>query len=196
MVESSNVTWHRSVVERSHRACVSGGRGCTVWITGLSGSGKSSLGMALEQSLIADGRMAYVLDGDNIRHGLNSDLGFGDEDRSENIRRVGEVAALMADAGLVAIVTFISPFAADRDRVRRIHSAAGLPFVEVYVDTPLETCEKRDPKGLYAKARRGEITGFTGIDAPYEPPLEPEVHLDGEQPIEANLGKLLAALPG
>ena len=180
---SENVTWHASGVTGDQRKAVTGGRGCTVWITGLSGSGKSSLGMALEETLIKSGRVAYVLDGDNVRHGLNGDLDFSEEDRTENIRRVAHVANLMADAGIVAIVTFISPFAADRFVARRIHEEAGHTFVEVFVDTPLEICEARDPKGLYAKARRGEITGFTGIDSPYEPPLEPEVHVDGTAPV-------------
>lgn len=192
---SENVTWHASGVTGDQRKAVTGGQGCTVWITGLSGSGKSSLGMALEETLIESGRVAYVLDGDNVRHGLNDDLGFSQEDRTENIRRVAHVANLMADSGLVAIVTFISPFAADRMIARHIHEEAGHTFVEVFVDTPLEVCEARDPKGLYAKARRGEITGFTGIDSPYEPPLEPEVQVDGTAPVAGSVAAVVSLIP-
>lgn len=150
----------------------------TVWMTGLSGSGKSTLAYLAEEKLIAAGRLAYVLDGDNLRHGLNSDLGFGPEDRAENVRRVGEVARLMADAGLVVLVPVISPFASDRKMVREAHQQAGLGFIEVFVDAPLELCEERDPKGLYARARAGEISDMTGIDSPYEPPEAPELRLD------------------
>lgn len=149
-----------------------------MWLTGLSGSGKSTIGVRLERDLVGKGRLAYRLDGDNIRHGLNRDLGFSAADRRENIRRVGEVARLFADAGVVAIVPVISPYRADRDQVRRLHEEAGLAFLEVFVDAPLEVCEARDPKGLYAKARAGEITGFTGVDDPYEPPLTPELTID------------------
>ncbi len=153
-----------------------GQRGCVVWLTGLSGSGKSTIGFALEERLVRDGHAAYVLDGDNIRHGLNGDLGFSPEDREENIRRIGEVAALFADAGLITISAFISPYRRDRDRAR---AAAGEGrFVEVFVDAPVEICERRDPKGLYVKARAGEIKDFTGVSAPYEPPLSPEVVLE------------------
>ena len=148
-----------------------------MWFTGLSGSGKSTVAVEVERRLVDAGRPAYLLDGDNLRHGLNGDLGFSAEDRSENVRRVGEVARLFADAGVVALVPVISPYVADRARVREIHRMAGLPFVEVHVDTPLEVCEQRDPKGLYAKARAGEITGFTGIDDPYEAPVDPELRL-------------------
>jgi adenylyl-sulfate kinase len=149
-----------------------------VWLTGLSGSGKSTLANAVAERLLDDGRPAYVLDGDNLRHGLNADLGFSAADRAENVRRVGEVARLMADAGLVVLAPVISPYRADRGRVRAAHEAAGLRFVEVFVDTPLELCERRDPKGLYAKARAGEVTGMTGIDDPYEPPLTPDVRIE------------------
>jgi bifunctional enzyme CysN/CysC len=195
MVESDNLTWHESDVSDGDRTAVTGGPGCTVWITGLSGSGKSSIGMALESTLIKSGRAAYVLDGDNIRHGLNGDLGFTDEDRKENIRRVSHVANLIADAGVVAIVTFISPFEADRAAARRVHRDAGHHFIEVFVDTPLEVCEARDPKGLYAMARRGEISGFTGIDSPYEPPLDPELHVDGTGPVTVNVASVLSLIP-
>jgi adenylyl-sulfate kinase len=146
-----------------------------VWFTGLSGSGKSSIANAVAERLLEIGRPAYVLDGDNLRHGLNADLGFSAADRAENVRRVGEVARLMADAGLVVLVPVISPYRADRDRVRTAHDVAGLRFVEIFVDTPLELCEQRDPKGLYAKARAGEVTGMTGIDDPYQPPRSPEL---------------------
>ncbi|GAA2359704.1 hypothetical protein GCM10009854_43200 [Saccharopolyspora halophila] len=168
-----NLEWHASAVRREQRV----GRGSTVWLTGLSASGKSSVAAELERRLIAGGRPAYRLDGDNLRHGLNSDLGFAADDRTENVRRVGEVACLFADAGLVAVVSLISPYRADRARARERHRATGLRFVEVFVDTPLEICESRDPKGMYAKARAGELTGFTGVDAPYEPPLSAELVL-------------------
>lgn len=171
-----NTVWHRSALDRSQRPSA----GATVWLTGLSGSGKSTVAVEVERRLVAAGRHAYLLDGDNLRQGLNGDLGFSAEDRTENVRRVGEVARLFADAGVVALVPVISPYAADRDRVREIHALAGVPFAEVYIDTPIEVCEQRDPKGLYAKARAGEITGFTGIDDPYEAPTSPELRLTPE----------------
>jgi bifunctional enzyme CysN/CysC len=170
---SANVTWHATAVDRAARPSV----GATVWLTGLSGSGKSTVAVEVERTLVAAGRPAYLLDGDNIRHGLNGDLGFSATDRAENVRRVGHVARLFADAGLVAVVPLISPYRADRDAVRSLHDDAGLPFVEVFVDTPIELCEQRDPKGLYAKARAGELKGFTGIDDPYEAPAAPELVL-------------------
>jgi bifunctional enzyme CysN/CysC len=182
----SNVVWHSGAVTREERAT----NGVTVWLTGLSGSGKSSVAVELERRLVASGRPAYLLDGDNLRHGLNADLGFGAQDRAENVRRVGEVAKLLADAGVVTLVSLVSPYRADRDRARAAHLEAGLPFVEVFVDTPLEICEARDPKGLYAKARAGEITQFTGIDDPYEPPLSPNLVLrpeDGDVSAQADL---------
>ncbi len=161
-----NVVWHANLVQRDQRPT----RGGTVWLTGLSGSGKSTVAAEVEHKLVASGRPAYLLDGDNLRHGLNADLGFSAADREENVRRVGEVARLFADAGLVAVVSLVSPYRAHRDQVRGLHEAAGLRFVEVFVDTPLEVCESRDPKGMYARARAGEITGFTGVDDPYEAP--------------------------
>jgi bifunctional enzyme CysN/CysC len=170
---ADHVTWHPGDVARDERPT----RGATVWLTGLSGSGKSTVAAACERSLVRAGRPAYVLDGDNLRHGLNADLGFSAADRAENVRRVGHVARLLADAGVIALVPLISPYRADRDLVRQLHAEAGLTFLEVFVDTPIELCEQRDPKGLYAKARAGEITGFTGIDDPYEPPLTPELRL-------------------
>jgi len=173
---ATNVTWHPTAVPRDQRPWP----GATVWLTGLSGSGKSTVAVEVERQLVAAGRGAYLLDGDNIRHGLNADLGFSAAERTENVRRVGQVARLFADAGLVAVVPLISPYRADRDLVRAMHDEARLPFVEVHVDTPIELCEARDPKGLYAKARAGEITGFTGIDDPYEAPEHPELVLRPE----------------
>jgi bifunctional enzyme CysN/CysC len=171
------VVWHDGAVDRAERARTTGGHGVVVWITGLSGSGKSTVGVAAEQVLVGAGRAAYLLDGDNLRHGLNADLGFSEEDRRENVRRVGEVAALVADAGLVAIVPVIAPYRSARDDVRRRVEDAGIRFLEVWMATPLEVCEERDPKGLYAQARAGELTGLTGLDAPYEPPERPELVL-------------------
>lgn len=189
------VTLHAGTVDRSTRER-RGWLGATVWLTGLSGSGKSTVAVELEALLVSRGRPAYRLDGDNLRLGLNADLGFATADRAENVRRVGEVAALFADAGVVAIVPVISPFRAGRDQVRSKHAEAGLPFVEVFVDTPLAECERRDPKGLYAKARAGEIRGFTGIDDPYEAPLQPDLVLTPELGAPADQAVLLAALLG
>ena len=172
-----NVLWHDTAVSRDQRWAAHGLRGATVWFTGLSGSGKSTIANAVAARLLAAGRPAYLLDGDNVRHGLNADLGFSAADRAENVRRIGEVARLMADAGLVVLVPVISPYRADRERVRSAHEVAGLAFAEVFVDTPLELCEPRDPKGLYAKARAGELAGMTGIDDPYQPPASPELTL-------------------
>ncbi|MFQ6228551.1 adenylyl-sulfate kinase [Nocardia sp. NPDC002869] len=187
---SSRVVWHASAVERSERAT----RGLTVWLTGLSGSGKSSVAVELERRLVATGRPAFLLDGDNLRHGLNSDLGFSAADRTENIRRVGEVARLFAESGTIAIVSLISPYRADRDRARDTHATAGIPFVEIFVDTPLEVCEARDPKGLYAKARAGEVRGFTGIDDPYEAPTAPALVLRPEDGDPAAMAAAILAL--
>ncbi|UQE75693.1 adenylyl-sulfate kinase [Gordonia sp. PP30] len=171
VAHDTNVVWQTTKVSRDQRAH----RGATIWMTGLSGSGKSSLAVELERRLIASGRPAYLLDGDNLRHGLNSDLGFSDDDRRENIRRTAEVAALFADSGAVVLVSLISPFADERQRAREIHEARDLPFYEVFLDTPLAECEARDAKGLYAKARAGEITQFTGIDSPYEAPEHADI---------------------
>jgi len=190
---ADNVTWHHGEVAAADRTH----RGATVWLTGLSGSGKSTVAVSLERLLVAAGRPAYRLDGDNLRHGLNADLGFTAADRDENVRRAGEVARILADAGVVAIVPLISPYRAGRDRARAAHDADGVPFVEVFVDTPIEECERRDPKGLYAKARAGEITGFTGVDDPYEAPESPELVLtpaDGDPDAQARA--VLAVLPG
>jgi bifunctional enzyme CysN/CysC len=175
--KTGNTVWHPSAVSRGVRWRAAGGEGLTVWLTGLSGSGKSSVAVELERLLLGEGRPAYLLDGDNLRHGLNADLGFSAADRDENVRRAAQVARLFADAGVVAIVPLISPYRAARAQARRLHDAAGLRFVEVFVDTPLEECERRDPKGLYARARAGAITGMTGVDDPYERPGSPELHV-------------------
>jgi bifunctional enzyme CysN/CysC len=193
MTTSGAVFWHAASVARDARWSALGLAGATVWLTGLSGSGKSTVADAVATRLIEAGRAVYVLDGDNVRHGLNADLGFSAADRAENVRRIGEVARLVADAGLVAVVPVVSPYRADRDRVRAAHDAAGLRFVEVFVDTPLATCEERDPKGLYAKARAGELTGMTGIDDPYEPPTAPDLHL-APAPLADQAAAVLAAL--
>ncbi len=190
--QTANTVWHPSSVDRADRWNATGD-GVTVWLTGLSGSGKSSVAVELEQQLLAAGRPAYLLDGDNLRHGLNGDLGFSAADRDENVRRVGHVARLFCDAGVVAIVPLISPYREARHLVRQLHQAADLPFVEVFVDTPLEECERRDPKGLYAKARAGEISGMTGIDDPYEPPLDPELRFTPADGDPATVASLLAA---
>jgi len=171
-----------SKLTRRERWSALGQLGATVWLTGLSGAGKSTLATELESRLVRSGRAAYRLDGDTVRTGLNGDLGFDGASRDENLRRLGEVSKLLADAGMVAIVSAISPMRAQRERARRVHEAAGLPFIEVFVDTPLEVCEQRDPKGMYAKARRHEIAEFTGITSPYEPPEAPDVHIR-QQPI-------------
>jgi len=175
---SDSTKWHPGDVTRASREAITNGEGCTVWLTGLSGSGKSTIAAHCEAGLVEAGRAAYTLDGDNVRKGLNADLGFSPEDRTENVRRVGEVARLMADSGLVVFAPLISPYAEDRDRVRSDHEDAGLPFHEIHVSTPLEVCEQRDTKGLYAKARAGEIKDFTGISAPYEEPESPDLTLD------------------
>lgn len=174
--KADNLTWHVGEVDKEARTKAHGHRGAILWFTGLSGSGKSTIGHRVERMLIERGAFAYVLDGDNVRHGLNSDLGFAAEDRVENIRRVGEVARLFSDAGALVVSAFISPYRRDRDRIRGLVPEG--EFVEVFVDTPLEVCEARDPKGLYKKARAGEIKNFTGLDAPYEPPEHPDVHLE------------------
>ena len=214
MTDKTLVTWHDQSVVRP--------RGCVVWFTGLSGSGKSTVANCVDAKLHQQGHSSFVLDGDNIRHGLNASfeilapvhgdefakrfgLGFGAQDREENIRRIGCVAEIFCSTGVIALTAFVSPYRQDRDRVRETVAATGsdVDFVEVFVDTPIEICEQRDPKGLYKKARAGEIKGFTGIDAPYEAPEKPEVHLDGAQPVEQiadqviayldSIGKLVAA---
>ena len=190
---SANVVWEQSKLTREERFEALGHRGATVWMTGLPSSGKSTIAGALEHRLVQAGIPAYRLDGDNLRHGLNGNLGFSPEDRAENVRRTAHAAKLLADAGTIAIVSLVSPYAADRDLARQVHVDDDLPFLEVYVNTPLEECERRDPKGLYAKARAGEITGFTGVDAPYEPPAAPDVEL-GAGEVEAAVEALVAQL--
>ncbi len=177
---ATNVTWHSGHVDRKERGNLLKQKGLTIWLTGLPSSGKSTIAFTLEHKLVKQGRLAYVLDGDNVRHGLNKNLGFSAEDREENIRRIGEVAKLFADAGIITITSFISPYRNDRNRARTIHQDSGLTFIEIFIDTPVEICEERDPKGLYQKARRGEIKGFTGVDDPYEPPVNPELVLKTE----------------
>lgn len=192
---SENVVRHHGDVSDSDRSEVTGGPGCTVLLTGLSGSGKSTLAFAVEKALIERARIAYVLDGDNLRLGLNADLGFAPEDRAENVRRVTEVARLMADAGLVALLPLIAPYETDRAAARKRHEEGGIRFFEVFVDTPLEVCEERDPKGLYARARAGEITNMTGVDAPYERPLRPDLVVTGaDSSVSVGVRAVLAML--
>ncbi|MBX7157782.1 MAG: adenylyl-sulfate kinase [Verrucomicrobiae bacterium] len=191
-VTSANITWTVGKVTREDRAERLGHQGAVIWLTGLSGSGKSTLAVALENSLHRRGMTSYILDGDNLRHGLCSDLGFSAEDRAENIRRAGELAKMMAEAGLIVVTSLISPFAKDRQRVREICHAAGVVFAEVYVNAPLEVCEQRDPRQLYRKARAGEIKGFTGIDSPYEAPQKPDLEIKtGEISLQESLDQLL-----
>lgn len=175
MSEDKNIVWHKQSVTREIRENANGHKGCVLWYTGLSGSGKSTVANEVEKKLLDLGAKSYLLDGDNVRHGLNSDLGFTKEDREENIRRIGEVAKLFADSGTITGVAFISPYRADRKKARDIAEKAGLDFLEIYVKCPLSVCEKRDPKGLYKKARSGEIKNFTGLDAPYEEPTDCEL---------------------
>lgn len=172
---SDDVVWHLSTVSHQDRIQLKQQKPVLLWFTGLSGSGKSTIANAVEARLMQLGKHSYLLDGDNVRHGLNKDLGFGDQDRVENIRRIGEVAKLFIDSGSIVLSAFISPFIADREQVRALLAAG--QFLEVFIDTPLEICEQRDPKGLYKKARAGEIKHFTGIDSAYERPLQPEIHI-------------------
>ena len=173
---ADNVVWHDHKITRAERSANKNQKPCLLWFTGLSGSGKSTIANALDVALYKHGYHTFLLDGDNVRHGLCKDLGFSNDDREENIRRIGEVCKLFADAGLIVMSAFISPFTSDRRMVRKLFPAG--EFIEVYMDTPLETCEERDPKGLYRKARSGEIKHFTGIDSPYEIPSHPELRLD------------------
>ena len=191
--KSDNITFHHGTVDRQDRERGLGQRGVTVWLTGLSGSGKSTVAVAAEGALVESGRHAYVLDGDNIRHGLNKNLGFSPEDRTENIRRIGEVSKLFTDAGMIVFTSFISPYRQDRDEVRAL--MADGDFVEVYVKASVEVCEERDPKGLYKKARAGEIPEFTGVSAPYEAPEKPELVLDtSDRTVEESVTELLRFL--
>ena len=174
--KSTHITWHDGRIGRRERQTLLKQRGATIWLTGLSGSGKSTLAVTAEAALVERGHLAYVLDGDNVRHGLNRNLGFSPDDRTENIRRIGEVARLFTETGVIVFTSFISPYRADRDAARALFD--GGDFIEVHLDASVETCESRDPKGLYKKARAGEIPEFTGVSAPYEPPENPELVLD------------------
>ncbi|MGH7804259.1 MAG: adenylyl-sulfate kinase [Candidatus Binatia bacterium] len=193
--KATNITWHDGAVTREERESALGQKGVTVWMTGLSASGKSTIAVALEQVLLQRGRHAYRLDGDNIRFGLNKNLGFSAEDRAENIRRIGEVAKLFSDAGVITLTSFISPYRRDRDLARKLHDDSQIPFLEVYVDCPIDEAEKRDPKGLYKKARAGELKGFTGIDDPYEAPEKAELTLRTDKlSVEESVAAILAEL--
>lgn len=193
--KAKNISWQEGLVTRDRRSACLGYRGATVWLTGLPASGKTTIAAALEQALVEMRRPAYRLDGDNIRHGLNKNLGFSAEDRHENIRRIGEVAKLFADCGVIAVTAFISPYREDRGLAREIHEQAGLVFLEVFVDAPLEVCEARDPRGLYKKARSGELRGFTGVDDPYEAPEHPALVLKtAEQDVGECVARCLQAL--
>jgi adenylyl-sulfate kinase len=191
---SPNVVWQQGI-ERTRRWEALGHAGATVWMTGLPGAGKSTIASGVEAALLGSGRSSYSLDGDNLRHGLNGDLGFSAADRAENVRRTAEVSALLADAGVVVLVALVSPYRADREAARAVHAARGLPFLEVHIATPLEECERRDPKGLYARARAGEISGLTGVDDPYEPPVGAEVVVGLGEPLDEAVRLVLAALP-
>ena len=190
---ATNITWHHHNITRAEREKQAGHKGMVLWFTGLSASGKSTIANLVDEKLYLRGCRSYVLDGDNIRHGLNKNLGFSAPDRAENIRRIGEVGKLFADAGVIAITCFISPYRADRDAARALHPNGG--FIEILADCPIDVCEQRDPKGLYKKARAGELKGFTGIDDPYEPPLKPELVLDaGRKSAEELADEVIAYL--
>ena len=195
-LRSANVVWQPGEITREQRWQALGGPGATVWFTGLPSSGKSTVAAAVEAKLLGEGHPAYVLDGDNLRHGLNGDLGFSAEDRTENVRRTAEVAALMADAGVTALASLVSPYRADRSAARDVHESRGLRFLEVWVSTPLEECERRDTKGLYAKARAGEIPDFTGVGQPYEEPEAPDLEVPLGEPLDDAAARVLAALRG
>jgi adenylyl-sulfate kinase len=195
MAPEHNVCWHQGNVDRAARWKRLGQRGATIWFTGLSGSGKSTVASVVEEQLISAGRWAYRLDGDNLRHGVCSDLGFTREDRAENARRVAELAVLFADAGSVALVCLVSPYAADRAHARKLHQDAGVDFIEVFVNTSLEECSRRDVKGLYAQARGGALANLTGVGAPYETPSAPDVELTEDLDVVAAVARVLDALP-
>jgi adenylyl-sulfate kinase len=192
---SPNVRWQRTALTRDQRWQSLGHHGATIWFTGLPAAGKSTIAGALEERLVTAGRPAFLLDGDNLRHGLNGDLGFDEHARSENVRRTAHVARLLAESGTLAIVSLVSPYAQDRETAAALHRAADLPFVEVFVDTPLGLCEQRDPKGLYARARAGELAGLTGVDAPYEAPTDPALVLhSGTESVEAAVERVIQTL--
>src|SRR3954471_9903340 len=192
---SANVVWQAGELSRADRSAAMGAPGATVWLTGLPASGKSTLAAAVEAELLRQGRAAYVLDGDNLRHGLNVDLGISAGDRTEKVRRTAEVAALMAAAGVICLAALVSPYAADRAAARAAHERRELAFREVHVSTSLAECERRDPKGLYARAGAGKLTGLTGVDAPYEPPEAPDLRVAPDEPLEDAVARLLAILP-
>jgi len=194
-VKATNVYWHDGEVSREDRNTLLKQKGATLWFTGLSGSGKSTVAVALEKALMEKGHLCYRLDGDNIRLGINKNLGFSAEDRTENIRRIGEISKLFVDTGVIVLSSFVSPYRADRDIVRDLHDAGDMDFIEVHVDVPLDVAEQRDPKGLYKKARAGEIKNFTGISDPYEAPLNAELVLNShEQSLEEEVEILLALM--
>jgi len=187
--EATNIVWHTGHYDRAERWRHLGISGATIWFTGLSGSGKSTVAVEVERLLVEARQPTYMLDGDNLRHGLNGDLGFSEDDRNENVRRVSEVARLFADTGVVALVPLVSPYRAGRERARRIHDAADVPFFEVFMDTPLEVAESRDPKGLYKLAREGKIPNFTGISDPYEAPAKPDLSLHPDEGDAASMAE-------
>jgi adenylyl-sulfate kinase len=192
---SPNVVWQSTALTREERWESLGHTGATIWFTGLPAAGKSTIATAVEQRLVGEGRHALLLDGDNLRHGLNGDLGFDEEARRENVRRTAHVASLLAESGAVALVSLVSPYARDREAAAQLHAAAELPFLEIFVDAPLSLCERRDPKGLYARARAGELPGMTGVGAPYERPLHPDLVLrSGEETVEVAVERVLAEL--
>ncbi|MFQ3201464.1 MAG: adenylylsulfate kinase [Zhongshania sp.] len=194
-VKATNVYWHDGEVSREDRNTLLKQKGATLWFTGLSGSGKSTIAVALEKALMEKGHLCYRLDGDNIRLGINKNLGFSAQDRTENIRRIGEISKLFVDTGVIVLSSFVSPYRADRDIVRELHDAGDMAFLEVFVDVPLDVAEQRDPKGLYKKARAGEIKNFTGISDPYEAPLKAELVLNShEQTLEEEVNILLAMM--
>jgi bifunctional enzyme CysN/CysC len=193
--QSPNVRWQRSTVTRRLRWDALGHSGATIWFTGLPAAGKTTIAGALEHHLVCSGRPAFLLDGDNLRHGLNGDLGFGEDARCENVRRTAHVARLLAESGTIALVSLVSPYARDREDAAALHATVDLPFVEVFVDTPLELCEERDPKGLYARARSGELCGLTGVDAPYEPPSQPDLVLrSGRETVQEAVERVVDVL--
>ena len=193
-MKSADTRWHDGAVTAADRAAALGFKGATIWLTGLPASGKSTLAVEIEALLIGAGRPALRLDGDNLRHGLNGDLGFSADDRAENVRRTAHAAALLAEAGVVALVALVSPYASDRTLAREIHASAGLPFLEVWVSTGLAECERRDPKGLYARARAGDLPGLTGVGDVYEVPQSPDLTIGDAEPIPAAAARVLAAL--